>query len=834
MSISLFPHNQKAYEAAKQMLRECGKAAIIHPTGTGKSFIGFKFCEDNPQSNVSWLSPSAYIFGTQIENIKKATNGWTPNNVTFHTYQKLLLMDDNEISELKPDLIILDEFHRCGAEMWGAGVSRLLDRFPSIPVLGLSATSIRYLDNQRDMADELFEGNIASELTLGEAVVRGILKAPKYILTAYSYQEDLKRYEKRLHTIQNQAVFDKATAYLKALRRSLEMAEGLDAVFAKHMTSTGGKYIVFCANLQHMKEMISLAPVWFSKVDSSAHIYKAYSSDPETSKAFADFKADDSTHLKLLYCIDMLNEGVHVDDIDGVILLRPTVSPIVYKQQIGRTMSAGNTKEVSVFDVVMNINNLYSVGSIQEEMDTAVGYYISHGEDGKIVKKHFEIFDELLDCRSLFSRLEETLSASWDIMYAFAAEYFHKHGDLNAPNDYRTEEGYALGVWLLRQRNVRKGTVPGILTDEQIDKLDRIGMPWEGVIGGRWQRNYEALCHYYHKNGNINVPNSYITDSGIRLGAWVRKMRKAHANCTRRDYLTPERIKLLDELGMIWEKKDYLWDRNYKAAADYYQTHGSIKMPHNYRSAEGIGLGRWIDHILQVYRDTFGASLSESQIKKLKEIGLGLPSKQELEEMWRKNYLEAEAYFQDKGNLNVPLLYKSASGFALGRWIAHERRSAQYGTASRPYPEWHRNALNQIGMTWEREKPDIWSLNYELARKYFLSYGDLNLSSSATIEGVHLGHWLIQQRSLYRHGKLDEKSVRQLESIGIVWGEKSVQQWEDHYALAKHFFEENGHLYVPARMKDLYNWLISQRKKQTTGKLSEMQIACLNKIGMRW
>lgn len=41
MSIQLYNHNQKAYESAVAMLSEIGKAAVIHPTGTGKSFIGF-------------------------------------------------------------------------------------------------------------------------------------------------------------------------------------------------------------------------------------------------------------------------------------------------------------------------------------------------------------------------------------------------------------------------------------------------------------------------------------------------------------------------------------------------------------------------------------------------------------------------------------------------------------------------------------------------------------------------------------------------------------------------------------------------------------------------
>ena len=191
MGISLFQHNQEAYEAALTMLREVGKAAVIHPTGTGKSFIGFKLCEEHSDKRVCWLSPSEYIFKTQLENVKKAGGG-DYQNIIFFTYAKLMQLSEEELSVIEPDFIVLDEFHRCGAEMWGAGVQRLIASFPAAPLLGLSATAIRYLDNQRNMADELFEGNIASEMTLGEAIARGILAAPKYVLSVYSYQKDLE------------------------------------------------------------------------------------------------------------------------------------------------------------------------------------------------------------------------------------------------------------------------------------------------------------------------------------------------------------------------------------------------------------------------------------------------------------------------------------------------------------------------------------------------------------------------------------------------------------------------------------------------------------------
>ncbi len=259
MAMHLFEHNQTAYEAAVYMLSGRGKAAVIHPTGTGKSFIGFKLCEDNPDKTICWLSPSRYIYQTQLENLAETSDGYQPENVKFYTYTKLMNITAEEISEIQPDYIILDEFHRCGAELWGAGVDTVLKAYPDVPVLGLSATAIRYLDNQRDMTDELFDGNVASEMTLGEAIVRGILAPPKYILSIFSYQQDLEKYEKRVRSAKSKATQDAAEKVLEALRRALDKAENLDVLFDKHMEDRTGKYIVFCANLEHMQDMMEKA-----------------------------------------------------------------------------------------------------------------------------------------------------------------------------------------------------------------------------------------------------------------------------------------------------------------------------------------------------------------------------------------------------------------------------------------------------------------------------------------------------------------------------------------------------------------------------------------------
>ena len=363
MSIHLFKHNQEAYNSVTAMLEREKMAAVIHPTGTGKSLIAFKLAEEHPSEKFLWLSPSEYIYQTQLENL-----GMEFDNIQFMSYSRLMKNEDS-IETLHPDYIILDEFHRCGAAEWGKSVRKLLTAYPDAKRLGLSATNIRYLDNQRNMAEEIFDGKIASEMTLGEAIVRGILPEPKYVIAMYSYKKELDQLKKRIQALSNQGLITENQKLLEQLRRALEQAEGLDIVFEKHMEKKNGKYIVFCSGKEHMDEMKEQVSTWFRRVDREPRIYTAFYNDTATDREFREFKKDNSAHLKLLFCIDMLNEGVHVDDVDGVILLRPTVSPIIYLQQIGRALSAGSRKTPVIFDLVNNFDSLYCIDSLKKELE---------------------------------------------------------------------------------------------------------------------------------------------------------------------------------------------------------------------------------------------------------------------------------------------------------------------------------------------------------------------------------------------------------------------------------------------------------------------------------
>ncbi|MBQ4562247.1 MAG: Helicase associated domain protein [Clostridia bacterium] len=763
MAIDLFKHNCDAYHSAVAMLEKTGKAAVVHPTGTGKSFIGFKLCEDNPDKRICWLSPSEYIFKTQLDNLRRCSDGYVPDNIIFFTYAKLMNIGEEELMQIQPDYIILDEFHRCGAKMWGGGVDTLLQTYPDTPILGLSATAVRYLDNQRNMADELFDGCVASNMTLGEAVVKGILAPPKYVLAVFAYEKQLKRYEHRVRSAKNKAVRDEGQKYLDALRRTLEMSEGIDEIFEKHITDRSGKYLVFCADYDHMCSMVELAREWFKNIDNEPHIYKAYSDDPETDASFAAFKKDTSKHIKLLFCIDMLNEGVHVDDISGVILLRPTVSPIVYKQQIGRALAAGRNESAVIFDIVLNIDNLYSIDAIEEEMQIATSYYRSLGCEDDIVNEHFKITDEVRDCRELFDRLNDTLGASWDLMYEAAKRYFDENGNLDVPKRYVTSEGYTLGSWLATQRLVHEGKVRGKLTDEQTAKLEAIGFSWKSVKDMAWERYYSAACKYYAEHGDLVVNIAEKDYCGVDLGSWIANLRSYRKNGIKTAYLTPERVEALEKIGMVWSAVDYLWERNFQSALRYHREYGDLDVPAAYTDEDGIRLGAWIYSLRAAMKDQNNrAKLTEEQKRRLDELGMLWGNKQDI--IWQKNYAAVCAYKKANGHLNIPVAYETPEGLRIGRWLRLQRETYEKGTLA---PE-RKQKLDLIGMNWK--STDQWEEKYLLVKDYYNEHGHTNIPSDYVCGGVWLYRWLYEQRKRL-NGKSDKKltprQTKMLMAIGV-------------------------------------------------------------------
>lgn len=845
VNIELFPHNQRAYDAVLRLLEKEGKAAVIHPTGTGKSFIGFKLVWENPQAHILWLAPSEYIFQTQLENLRESLSGSSQekdiilkqitSKLKFMTYYKLML-DGEASTENSPEYIILDEFHRCGAAEWGKGVDRLLSACPKAKLLGLSATNVRYLDNRRDMAEEIFDGCVASKMTLGEAVAKKILLAPTYVISMYSYQKEIERLRKRVKSGRDQFIKKQNEELLEQLRRSLENADGLDKVFDKYIGHKRGKYVVFCAGREHMEEMILHVDEWFRFVDKHPHIYKVVYGDSGSSKQFADFKEDNSGHLKLLFCIDMLNEGVHVGGVDGVILLRPTVSPVLYLQQIGRalTVDKARQKQPIIFDVVNNFESLYSVDALQREFDEAYALISCTESEREKYRDSFRVIDELRDCRKLFDAINRNLTAAWEVYYQEAKAFYEREGHLDVKKRYITESGLNLGSWLMTQRRVYAGTVAGKLSERQVQQLSAIGMRWKSRKEEQFDKGIAELKAYVAAYGHADTGSRYESPDGFPLGTWLSNMRTRYHNGT----LEEAALERLEKAGMIWDINRYRWEAYYQAAKRYRKEFGNLDIPYDYVTEDGKKLGVWIKNQKNNYpgKKEGTATLTEAQVQKLEQLGIQWTGRFDRE--WNRKYRLAEKYYREHGSLEMPSTYVY-QGAALGKWLNNIRLSRKKaGSNGYVLTEKRIRELDEIGMVWE--KADPWEYRYGLAENYYETHGDLKISQQyVTGEGIWLGKWIYMQRMQYREHALEEEKKAKLDAIGMCWESPAELAFNKGCQALKLYFDEHGDVkvaksYVTPDGYRLGNWVYKQRKKQKMDRLTQEQRDRLEALGMVW
>lgn len=401
--IELYPHNQITYDKLRDMLAQSDRACVIQPTGTGKFVIIAKLVQDNPDKRFLLLGTNDYMFIDQMDNLEKIAPGFYPENLQFKTYSAAMVSARSEYVTLQYDYIILDEFHHCGAPEWSKGVQWFIDGSPDAKLLGFSATPIRFSDNERDMADEIFEGNIASSMELEEAWVRGILPIPKYVIALYDAPKELGELKVSIEKVKDKKKYEK-------LRRSLQDAEGVDSAIAKHLKKSDAKIIVFCPNNEKLQEFMALSHEWFHGVNEDIHAYRTTSADPSGSDDFEKFKEDDSDALKVLYCINQLNEAVHISGIDAIVMVRPTKSPVIFHQQLGRALSSGNNGTPLVFDLCNNFGSLGGITGMQERLERVAEEMVERGEKAIHDPEEFEVIDEIKDPRELAMELRGALN----------------------------------------------------------------------------------------------------------------------------------------------------------------------------------------------------------------------------------------------------------------------------------------------------------------------------------------------------------------------------------------------------------------------------------------
>lgn len=508
MSIELRKHNEEAYEKIQEEFKNSKKVAVIHPTGTGKSFLALKLIEDNKDKRAMYIAPSNAILHTVKNNILDSGMDMTDfTNLGRITYQKLMKLSDEEIEQLGIDMIILDEFHHCGAPEWGTGIDRLLEKYPDAQVLGLSATPIRHFDYSRDMAKELFEDSIASEMTLEEAINNGILPKAKYVSALYEFEGELGKIQDDIEKIRNPEKKKQAQAMFEKLAKQVNQnTKNLPSILSEHMKEKNGKYIVFCKNIEDMQEKIEQAQSMFGEVNPNIKTYAVSSKLADNQRTLKKFEKDnDENTLKLMFAVDMLNEGYHINDLDGVIMMRPTYSPTIYAQQLGRALTVKDDGSVPL--VVDLVNNFDSI-KIIEDLYEKLKQYEPTGEHKKEKEQQggLIIYDTTREFRDIAKKISELSKRKIIPLQEKieTLERYFKEGNYDI-NGQTIFEGKPIGQWVIQIRSQLKNNNRGInATEEQLEKLNELGI-LERRIDSTIDEKIDALIEWKKKYPDIKI-----------------------------------------------------------------------------------------------------------------------------------------------------------------------------------------------------------------------------------------------------------------------------------------------------------------------------------------
>lgn len=410
----LHEHNQKTYENICRMYNEgIQRVAVVQPTGSGKSLLMAKLIEDNSDNRFFVLSTSHKI----NDQFKSKLNEEALKRIDFNIYCNMPNMKQETMEGLQPDYILLDEMHRALAKEWSKGINVLLEMYPNAKVLGLSATPIRYLDRCRNVVNELFGGNLACDMSLSQSILDGILPMARYVCGIYSFQKDVESINKKIEkSCSSDEEKKELLKELKVLKENLDKGHGVSDIFRKYIVTGNEKFVVFLKNTTHLREMKPVIEKWFIDAGFDARLYEVHSKNADSDKEFQAFKEDtEDGIIKLCLSIAMVTEGIH-GDIDGVIMLRDTISPNMYFQMIGRAFSCGKKTIPLIFDLVANSQFISdAVDNFPNELRGEIEKRKKESEkEGKGYEVDFDVdefivMDEFMDVVSGFRKIEGRL-----------------------------------------------------------------------------------------------------------------------------------------------------------------------------------------------------------------------------------------------------------------------------------------------------------------------------------------------------------------------------------------------------------------------------------------
>ncbi|MFC8737065.1 MULTISPECIES: DUF3427 domain-containing protein [unclassified Streptomyces] len=347
-----FPHQRDMLEqlSAEREIRGLHRNLLVAATGTGKTVMAaLDYRELSKQAapgrpKLLFVAHRKEILKQSLRTYQEVLDdasfgellhgGADPQEWT-HVFASVQSLNVRRLEQLAPDhfdVIVIDEFHHSPADTY----RRVIEHFTPKELLGLTATPERA--DGRNVQDEYFDGRIAAEMRLWEALENDLLSPFHYFgipdgtdLTNLTWQKGSYA-DKELENLLtgNDA---RARIIVKQVRDKISDPGAMRA-------------LGFCVSKAHARFMAD----YFRKVGVRATALDSDSPAGVRARALSDLQAGE---LQAIFSVDLFNEGLDIPDVDTLLLLRPTNSATVFLQQLGRGLRRTDTKPVlTVLDFI--------------------------------------------------------------------------------------------------------------------------------------------------------------------------------------------------------------------------------------------------------------------------------------------------------------------------------------------------------------------------------------------------------------------------------------------------------------------------------------------------
>lgn len=840
MSMTLNPVNEAAFQKAVQSLETLNRAAVFHPTGTGKSCIAWKVVEAHPQTTFFWLVAGAQRLALRQAELTRYNGGTLPGNVRFCDCEKLAAATPEQwvrLGEQKPGCIVLDCYHELSAVCWAQSVQKLLRMCSQAKVLGLGVPNGAPVCAA---AQELFADCIVSHMTVAEAMAAGTMPVPSaYAALLWPQEEELATLRARIKNLCMPKGDTSLRVQYEELSWSLRQVENLTVLLPRLLSDTSGHYLVLFESAAYQEKLGTELEKLLRTVDPAVRFYAADHACFADSAAVETFLSDTAPGPKVLLCVNAPGVQQPLEGLAGVILVRQSSLMSTFKQMLCRALVAAGSRSVPVFDLVAQFEGLGNGRTLQRDCTEAMTKAGSKTPGFRQERPMQQTY-------RLYGKLRREMEARWEVLCQAAADAAAKEGTLELPRSYTIHSGVPVGKWLELQRQVQAGQRPGRLTAEQAAKLEKLGIRWNHRLEAAWEKGFASAQKYRTEHGDLLVPVRYRDKNDFALGEWIVYNRQRYLGGN----LTQNRIERLEAIGMVWSTSNDLWEQNYAAATQYYLEHGDLEVPIKYETPSGFGLGGWLGAQRAAHK---AGELPQEQVERLDALGMDWTNRNDRK--WMSLYDVAAAYYHEHGNLNVPSEYVTPDGVLLGKWVARQRYAYLNPdrSSARVTPE-RKALLDKLGMVWEKYDP--WQERYDLALAYKTEHGDLEIPSVyKTADGVWLGSWVSRQRQTLNSGSSALSSERRKLLRILFKGERrpsdpaadhgTVREanWERNFRSAARYARKYKHLLVPASYVDsdgvrlgvwISNLRAARKNRPDSYQVTPAHIKKLNSIGMVW